>query len=491
MIQSRTRPRSRWKSCRKTLSAHTGTMFEGLRTPVSLIVIVVTLLSSGCPIQAIVHACDVDERTVASWRDRAGKHSQQVHEAVIQQGQLDLVHVHADEIRVTGRTMSAWMGVAMMVSTRVWLGGVVQMTRDRNLADRVLSHVRACRPSVCALLVCTDGWSASPNSIRRACRETVKTTAGRGRACVQVWPDLLMATIITRTEKKRVVDVTRRMAQGTLEAAQKLLGASQGGTVLTTAFLERVNGTVRQRLASLTRTCRHAARRVAALETGMDVSGCTSTVCWPHHELSRRAASAQDKRGEILLTPAMASGLTDHVWSIFELLSSRIAPSPWVEPRRRRRPKKQAGVDVPRTSSGPRPLLRLRKGVVCSSTSEWSPTSQLPTSGFLDGHLNGNTITSQTDTPHVLKKNTAFGEMRMSCVSQTLLMNRSCLCWTEKEKTLLCVDEDQMFHGVARFLAALVPFLLISVFGTLNPSFGPIMTQRGGRTSCFFVASAG
>ena len=46
-------------------------MFEGLRKPVDLIVIVVTLLSYGCPVQAIVHAFGLDERTVADWRDRA------------------------------------------------------------------------------------------------------------------------------------------------------------------------------------------------------------------------------------------------------------------------------------------------------------------------------------------------------------------------------------------------------------------------------------
>jgi hypothetical protein len=102
-------------------------MFEGLRKPKTLIVIVVTLLAYGCPIQAIVQAFGLDERTVASWRDRAGNHCQQVHQAVVQQGQLDLVHVQADEMRVKGRQMIAWMGLAMMVSTRLWLGGVVSL----------------------------------------------------------------------------------------------------------------------------------------------------------------------------------------------------------------------------------------------------------------------------------------------------------------------------------------------------------------------------
>ena len=47
---------------------------EGLRTPTDLIVIVVIGLSYGCPVQAIVHASGLDERTVAEWQKRAGKH---------------------------------------------------------------------------------------------------------------------------------------------------------------------------------------------------------------------------------------------------------------------------------------------------------------------------------------------------------------------------------------------------------------------------------
>ena len=73
-------------------------MFEGLRKPVELIVIVVTLLSYGCPIQAIVQAFALDERTVAHWRDRARVHCQQVHRDIVEQGNLDLMHVQADEI---------------------------------------------------------------------------------------------------------------------------------------------------------------------------------------------------------------------------------------------------------------------------------------------------------------------------------------------------------------------------------------------------------
>src|SRR2546430_2201255 len=258
------RPRYRCKTCGKTFSAQAGTMFEGLRKPKALIVIVVTLLAYGCPIQAIVQAFGLDERTVASWRDRAGKQCQQVQQALVQQGHLDLVQVQADEVRVEGHQMIAWMGLAMMVSTRLWLGGVVSLTRDRNLADRLLAQVRSCCQPLRALLVCTDGWNAYPGSIRRAFRQKVKETAGRGRACLRGWPQVCIAVVIKRTQKKCVVEITRKMVQGTLEQAQVLLAASGGGTVLNTAFIERLNGTIRQRLASLTRKCRHAARHPAA-----------------------------------------------------------------------------------------------------------------------------------------------------------------------------------------------------------------------------------
>lgn len=342
-------------------------MFAGLRKPTEWIVMVVTLLAYGCPVQAIVHAFELDERTVASWRDRAGKHCEQVHHARVEQGQLDLVHVQADEIRVKGYRLIAWMGLAMMVSTRLWLGGVVSLSRDRNLADRLLKQVRAyCQP-LRALLVCTDGWSAYPGSIRRAFREKVKKIAGKGRARLQAWPEICIVTVIKRTQKKRVVEVIRRMTQGTLEQAQRLLAQSRGGNVLNTAFIERLNATMRQRLASLTRKCRHAARRLAALETGMYLLGCTYNFCWPHHELSKPTHHGSPT------TPAMAAGLTDHVWSVCELLSYRIAPEPWRPPKRRGRPKKQTGpaealVKGTDVRPRPRPLLRLRKGVLCSTS---------------------------------------------------------------------------------------------------------------------------
>jgi transposase-like protein len=313
-------------------------MFAGLRKPTEVIVLVVTLLAYGCPVQAIVHAFGLDERTVANWRDRAGEQGQRVHQAIVEQGQLDLVHVQADEMRVKARGSIIWMGLAMMVSTRLWLAGVLSPSRDSDLAETFLQQVRRCCQRLVPLLVCTDGWAASPNSIRRAFREKVKRTAGKGRCALQVWPDLQIGTVIKHTVNKRLKEVLRQMSHGSLQRALQLLAASKGGEMLNTSFIERFNATMREPLAALTRKGRHASSKLHAFETGMYLLGSTYNFCWPHHELSavRDATSGKRHVGQPC-TPAMAAGLTDHVWSVFELLSYKVAPPPWVEPKRRRR----------------------------------------------------------------------------------------------------------------------------------------------------------
>jgi IS1 family transposase len=331
-------------------------MLEGLRKPTELIVMVVTLLAFGCPVQAIVQAFGLDERTVASWRDRAGQQCQRVHHAIVEQGQLNLVHVQADEIRVKARGQVIWMGLALMVSTRLWLGGVVRKSRDTMLADRLLRHVRACCCSACELLVCTDGWAAYPGSITRAFREKVKRTAGRGRACLEIWAGLHIGTVIKHTVHKRLSHVVRQMSYGTHEAAMRLLQRSGGGQMLNTSYIERFNGTMRERLATLTRKCRHAAQRLLALETGMYLIGSTYNFCCFHQQL-RQPCSAGGSHQQ---TPAMASGLTDHRWTLSELLRYKVAPPPWVEPKRRGRPRTRPSPDpsLPKRPRGrPRKLV--------------------------------------------------------------------------------------------------------------------------------------
>ena len=94
----------------------------------------------------------------------------------------------------------------------------------------------------------------------------------------------------------------------------------------------------------------------------MYLIGCTYNFCCPHHELSK----AQTKGGfGKPYTPAMASGLTDHIWSVKELLTYKIAPPPLPIHKKRGRPctKSLQSITTPK-----KPVVRLRKGVLCAST---------------------------------------------------------------------------------------------------------------------------
>jgi hypothetical protein len=76
----------------KTFVSCKGTPYYWLRHPAELFTIVVTLIAYGCPVQAIVAAYQVDERTVMSWQARAGLHWKKVHEQlVIEPRDLELV----------------------------------------------------------------------------------------------------------------------------------------------------------------------------------------------------------------------------------------------------------------------------------------------------------------------------------------------------------------------------------------------------------------
>src|SRR5215208_664072 len=73
-VQSQAEQRYVCHTCGRTFAATTGTAFYRLRTAADLVTVVLTLLSHGCPPQAIVAAFAVDERTVAGWLARAGSH---------------------------------------------------------------------------------------------------------------------------------------------------------------------------------------------------------------------------------------------------------------------------------------------------------------------------------------------------------------------------------------------------------------------------------
>jgi transposase-like protein len=334
VVHSRKEARYQCKTCGKTFAATTGTPFYRLHHQQELMVIVATLIAHGCPLQAIVAAFHLDERTVMDWQERAGKHCKRVHEHLVQQPR-DLGHVQADEIRVKGQGKVVWLAMAIMVSTRLWLGGVVGRRRDENLILSMVQIIYTCslaRP----LLICVDGFIAYVQAVQRVFRSPLPS-GKRGRPWLIPWPDIHIGQVVKRYQGKRVVDITRRMAQGCLEKALALLEHSHGGTKLNTAFIERLNATFRSRLAVLVRRSRALVRNPETLEPLMFLMGCIYNFCTEHKSLRLKLWVGSHGFRWVQRSPAIAAGLTDHIWTVKELLLFRLPPPEWRPPKHRGR----------------------------------------------------------------------------------------------------------------------------------------------------------
>jgi transposase-like protein len=318
-VHSHKEKRFRCASCHKTFAASKGTPLYRLHKEAGLFVCVLTLLTHGCPVQAIVAAFDLDERTVADWYAKSGSHSRQVHRHFLETRPLDLQHVQADELygrRVGGRS---WMAMAMAVPTRLWLGGVCSPVRDLHLIQRLVNMVRIAWLPGRALLICVDGLASYPRAFWRAFREKVRT--GRaGRPPYRLPGCVFLGQVIKKHSGRRLVEVVRRVLWGTAGRIDEQLRKTGTGRQINTSYIERLNATFRSAMAALTRRGRRLLRQEEALEKGMYLSGCVYNFCSSHRSLRLR-----QKQGPKYLrrTPAMAAGWTDHVWSIRELLEFR------------------------------------------------------------------------------------------------------------------------------------------------------------------------
>jgi transposase-like protein len=269
-IHSRKEQRFICYQCQKTFSATIGTVFYRLRTSAETVVLVVTLLAPGCPVQALVAALGFDERTVAAWWARSGRQGQAVHEYLIEQPRA-LGQGQADELRVKKQGGIVWMALAIMVQTRLWLGGEVSEQRAMPLIRRLLERVRRCaarRP----LLICTDGLVSYLRAMRETFRAPVHTGQG-GRPRLRPWRHVLIAQVVKRYERRRVIETERRIVDGTPARIETLRRRSQGDGVINTAYMERLNATFRARLAPLARRCRALARQPLTLHEGMFLVG--------------------------------------------------------------------------------------------------------------------------------------------------------------------------------------------------------------------------
>jgi transposase-like protein len=324
----RTRPRYRCSVCTKTFSARQGTPLYRRRSPEHLIILVITLLAHGCPIAAIEVAFGLQARTVRDWVAAAGQHAQAIQQEKVEQP-LDLQHVQADELRVKTQLGVVWMAMAMMVPTRLWLGGVVSKQRDFSLILRLAHLIGRCARRG-ALLLSSDGLASYPTAFARVVR-TPHRSGQRGAPRLVVWPEVAVVQLIKAG--RGTVGLMSRLVRGSGAAVRRGLSATAGCTVVSTAYIERLNATFRSRLGSLARRTRSLARQQASLERGMYLVGVVYNFCTFHQSLLLKDGTER--------TPAMAAGLTEHRWSVQEVLQYRVPPSRWHPPKRRGRRSKR------------------------------------------------------------------------------------------------------------------------------------------------------
>jgi hypothetical protein len=280
-----------------------------------LVLAVVTLLAYGCPVQAIVAAFGIDERTVARWQRESGSQCRRIHEHLIEAGRVELLQVQADEIRVRAVGGVFWLASAIEVRSRLWLGSVISQHRDGRLIRGLLIRVRSCGPVEKILLV-TDGLASYKSQALKIFRKALHT--GKvGRPKLALAEGIMIARVLKRYQRRRVVEVLRQVIVGSQATVIcRVIGTQRSiRALINTAYIERLQATFRARLAPLGRRTRAGAHKHSTLEAGIWLVGACYNFLWKHHSLGEER------------TPAMAAGITDHRWSLEELLIFPVPPA--------------------------------------------------------------------------------------------------------------------------------------------------------------------
>jgi IS1 family transposase len=339
--------------CRRYFLETLGTIFHGKRASVELIVRVIACLAEGLGIRGTARVFEVDPNTVLQWLVEAAEQLRAfaqhfLHDLRVQQVQLDEVFAllsavkdgavsEADAIARLER-MAQWVWVAMDPESKLLLALDVGH-RTLAMAQWVVHQVVQVLAPDCMPLFLTDGFKEYTTALLTHYGQWVQPTRRQATGPVPKprWrplPQLLYAQVLKTVRRRRLVDVQHRVVFGSLEAVNHVLAPL--GWHINTAFVERLNLTIRQQVAAV-------GRRVSTLCKGKDglleqlaVFHCYYNFCLPHAsvrlpllqpELTNGGGSTKQWRP---CTPAMAAGLTDQVWTLREVLLFRVPP--WPQP---------------------------------------------------------------------------------------------------------------------------------------------------------------
>jgi IS1 family transposase len=330
-----------------------GTLFHGKRVAPDLLVWAVGALAEGLGIRAVARVFEVDPNTVLQWlveaADQLTAFSQYfLHDVRVTQVQLDELYAllravkdgEVSEAEALTRLSRSphWVWVAMDPVTKLLLA-IAGGDRTLAMAQRVVHQVVQVLAPGCVPLFLTDGFKEYTTALLTHYGQWVQPARRQatGAAPKPRWmplPGLLYAQVVKTVRRRRLVQVKHRVVFGTLERVKHVLAAC--GWQINTAFIERLNLSIRQHVAAVGRRVTTLCKGEDGLRQQLALYQVYYNFCLPHAsvrlplpqpEPTNGRGSAKQWRPS---TPAMAAGLTDHVWTLREVLLFRVPP--WPQP---------------------------------------------------------------------------------------------------------------------------------------------------------------
>src|SRR6266704_2875255 len=330
-----------------------GTPLHGKRVAPEKLVWAVGALAEGLGIRAVARVFEVDPNTVLVWLGEVADHAAVfsrhfLHDVRVTQVQLDelfalLRAVQAGDVSeaeaITRLSRSPhWVWGAIDPVTKVLLAIDVG-ERTLAMAQRVVHQVTEVLAPGCVPLFLTDGFKAYTTALLTHYGQWVQPARRQatGAAPKPRWmplPGLLYAQVSKTLRRRRLIRVVHRVVFGTRERINQVLAAH--GWQINTAFVERLNLTIRQHVAAVGRRVTTLCKGEDGLRQQLALYHVYYNFCLPHASLrvplpqplpTNGTGSAKTWRPR---TPAMAAGLTDRVWTLREVLLFRVPP--WPQP---------------------------------------------------------------------------------------------------------------------------------------------------------------
>jgi len=290
------RRRYRCTACGKTFGATTGTPYKRLQHSMRSFDRVAALSVEGVNKSAIARLEGLSWNTVARWLELAATLARRFNAKHLRGHEL--VELQLDELStfLQSRKQQTWVFASIDVWSRLWPATLVGSRTYRN-TRRFVRSVANTSSGGGTPLITTDGFKFYAPTIRRVF----------GVGCV-------LAQVIKKIKRNRVVRVGTKLIVGSEWRLADALEESEDSTKLNTAFIERLNLTIRQGCAYLRRRSPCHARRKRTLDDHLELLRCFYNFARPHSAL---------RFGRVTRTPAMQAGLAAKQLSFRDIFTAR------------------------------------------------------------------------------------------------------------------------------------------------------------------------